>query len=168
MGASGQSRNWRGRVSQLQFGSFDIDHPIATFSAATTGSEADGSHDGVLGGEILHRFSVTLDYSQRQMILEPNSALNDPYEDDMSAARLAAEGPDFKTIMVENVNDGTAASEAGIKTGDITEAVDDKSVEVLSLEQIKQMFKRDGARYLLRIRRGQSLIFLTIRIHRQI
>jgi len=70
--------------------------------------------------------------------------------------------------MVENVNDGTAASEAGIKTGDIIEAVDDKSVEVLSLEQIKQMFKHDGARYLLRIRRGQSLIFLTIRIHRQI
>lgn len=167
-GASGESRNWRGRVSSLQVGKFEIDHPIATFSEATKGSEADRSYDGVLGGEILRRFSVTLDYSRRQVILEPNTAFNDPYEGDMSGATLVARGSDLRTIMVQSVADRSPALEAGLKPGDVIETVDGKSAEKLSLEQIKQLFKLDGRQYLLGIRRGKDLTHVTIRIQRMI
>ena len=97
-GLSGESRSWRGRVSRLQLGKLAIDKPIATFSEATKGSEADRSYDGALGAEILRRFTVTLDYFRRQMFLEANSALTDPYDTDRSGATLAAGGPDFRTI----------------------------------------------------------------------
>jgi hypothetical protein len=167
-GLSGESRSWRGRVSRLQLGKFAIDKPIATFSEATKGSEADRSYDGVLGGEILRRFTVTLDYSRRLMFLEPNSALTDPYDTDMSGARLAALGPDFRTIMVESVTEGSAASESGLAPGDRIETVDDKTARDLSLQQIKQMFKQDGSQYLLGVRRGKDLIRLTIKIQRLI
>lgn len=167
-GVSGESRNWRGRVSSLQIGKFEIHYPIATFSEATKGSEADRTYDGVLGGEILRRFSVTLDYSRHQMFLESNSALNEPYDTDMSGATLVAPGPDFGIVTVESVRDGSAASEAGLKPLDLIETVDDKTVRDFSLQQIKQLFMQDGAQYVLGVRRGKEVINLTIRIHRLI
>jgi hypothetical protein len=165
-GLSGESRNWRGRISSFACGGFVIDRPVATFSEARRGSEADGSYDGVLGGEILRRFRVTVDYSRRQMILEPNSAFADPYEFDMSGAALAGHGPDFKTIAVERVSGGSAAADAGLMPGDTIEGVDDSSAETLGLDRVRQMFRQDGSQHSLAVRRGTQLVNVTLTIHR--
>lgn len=167
-GLSGESRSWRGRLSSLQLGRFAIDLPVATFSEATKGSEADRSYDGALGGEILRRFTVTLDYSRHQMILEPNAAFADPYEEDMSGIQLWAQGKDFKTVSVRSVRDGSPASEAGIKENDVIETVDDKAAGDLSLEKLDRMFKQDGSQYSLGIRRGGNLVAVTIKLRRAI
>jgi hypothetical protein len=165
-GLSGESRNWRGRIGSFEVGRFVIDRPVATFSEARKGSEADGSYDGVLGGEILRRFRVTVDYSRHQMILEPNSAFADPYDFDMSGAVLAAGGPEFKTIAVESVSGGSAAAEAGLMPGDTIEGVDASRAETLGLDGIRQMFRQDGSRHSLAVRRGTQLVDLTLTIHR--
>jgi predicted aspartyl protease len=167
-GISGESRSWRGRISRLQLGRSAIDLPVATFSEAAKGSEADRSYDGALGGEILRRFTVTLDYSRRQMILEPNAAFADPYEEDMSGIQLWAQGKDFKTISVQSVRDGSPAFEAGIKENDIIETVGNKIAGDLRLEELDRMFKQDGTQYSLGIRRGGNLVTLTIKLRRAI
>jgi predicted aspartyl protease len=167
-GVSGESRSWRGRVSSLQLGRFAIDLPVATFSQATKGSEADHSYDGALGGEILRRFTVTLDYSRRQMILEPNAAFADPYEEDMSGIQLWAQGKDFKTISVQSVRDGSPSFEAGIKENDTIETVDNKAAGDLGLEKLDRMFKQDGSQYSIGIRRGGELVTVTIKLRRAI
>ena len=167
-GVSGESRTWRGRVNSFQVGRFVIDHPTVTFSEATKGSEADRSYDGVLGGEILRRFSVTLDYSRHQMILETNASFTDPYESDMSGVELAARGKDFKTIIVQSVRDGSPAVEAGIKQDDIIETVDNKAAGELGLEQIERMFRQDGSQYMLGVRRGKDFVQVTIKVRRLI
>ena len=167
-GISGDSQNWRGRLKQMQLGKYVIDRPIATFSEAQNGSEADASYSGVLGGEILSRFRVTMDYAHRRMFLEPNMHLTDPYEDDMSGATLLASGPDLRTIMVSSVADGSAASEAGIKPDDMLETIDGTPTSDMSLQQIRQMFMRDGAAYSLQIRRAGELVPLTLQLRRRI
>jgi predicted aspartyl protease len=167
-GVSGKSQNWRGRLKQIQLGRYVIDRPTATFSEAQKGSEADASYDGVLGGEILSRFRVTLDYSHRRMYLEPNSHLTDPYEDDMSGATLQATGPDLHSIVVLSVMEGSAASEAGIEQNDILETIDGKTATDMTLQQIKQMFMRDGTAYSLQIRRAGELVHLTLHLRRRI
>jgi hypothetical protein len=167
-GISGDSQNWRGRLQQLQLGKYVLDHPIATFSAARKGSEADASYSGVLGGEILCRFRVTIDYPHRRMYLEPDSHLTDPYEDDMSGATLLASGPDLRSIVVLSVADGSAASNAGVKPNDILESIDGKMAADVTLQQVKQMFMRDGATYSLRIRREGEPVQLTLQLRRRI
>jgi predicted aspartyl protease len=167
-GISGDSQNWRGRIKQLQLGKCVLDHPIATFSGAQKGSEADASYSGVLGGEVLGRFRVTMDYPHHRMYLEPNSHLADPYEDDMSGATLLASGPDLQSIVVLSVMDGSAASEAGIKPNDILETIDGKMATDMTLQQIKQMFMRDGAAYSVQIRRAGELVHLTLQLRRRI
>jgi hypothetical protein len=167
-GMSGDSRNWRGRVARFQLGKFTIDHPVATFAEAAKGSDADRSYDGVLGGEILRRFKVTIDYSRRQMILEPNAAFAEAYDFDMSGVSLSAQGQDFKTIRVRHVQSDSPASEAGLKEGDIIETIDDKPAADFGLQQLGLMFKKDGQEYLVGVKRGDALIRLKMKVRRLI
>jgi Aspartyl protease len=52
VGLSGESRSWRGRLGGLQLGKLALDNPIATFSEAIKGSEADRSYDCALRGDL--------------------------------------------------------------------------------------------------------------------
>jgi len=167
-GMSGDSRTWQGRVASFQLGKFTIDHPVATFAEATKGSEATRSYDGVLGGEILRRFKVTLDYSRRQMILEPNDAFAEPYDFDMSGMSLTVQGQDFKIIKVSHIQGDSPASEAGLREGDTLETIDDKPAATLGLERIEQMFKKDSQEYVLGVKREDALIRLKLRVRRLI
>jgi C-terminal processing protease CtpA/Prc len=155
-------------VASLKLGKFTIDHPVATFAEATKGSDADRSYDGVLGGEILRRFKVTFDYSRRQMILEPNATFAEAYEFDMSGVSLATQEHDFKTIRVSHVQGNSPASEAGLKEGNTLETIDEKPAASLGLEQIEQMFKKDGQEYVLCVKRGDAQIQVRMKIRRLI
>jgi carboxyl-terminal processing protease len=86
----------------------------------------------------------------------------------MSGATLLASGPDLRSIVVLSVMDGSAASEAGIKPNDVLETIDGKAATGVTLQQIKQMFMRDGATYSLQIRRAGELVPLTLQLRRKI
>ena len=55
-----------------------------------------GGRAGNIGNEILRRFKVTFDYSRAQMILEPNNAIDQPDEFDMSGLSPLAEESDLR------------------------------------------------------------------------
>jgi predicted aspartyl protease len=167
-GMSGDSRNWRGRIASFQLGKFRIDRPVAAFAEATKGSDADHSYDGAIGGEILRRFTVTFDYSRRQMILEPNAAFGEAYDFDMSGASLSAQRPDFKTIKVSRVESDSPAFEAGLREGDIIDTIDNISAADLGLQKIELMFKEDGHAYLLGVKRGDAQIRIEMKVRRLI
>jgi hypothetical protein len=167
-GISGDSRSWWGRIARFKLGEITIDHPVATFAEATKGSDADRSYDGRLCGEILRRFKVTLDYSRHQMILEPNAAFTEAYDFDMSGLSLVVQGQDFKTIKVSHVEGDSPASEAGLKEEDIIETLDNKLAAEIGLQQIKQMFKKEGQEYLIGVKRGDSHIQFRIKVRRLI
>ena len=80
VGAGGEQKRLIGRVKAVQFGRLVIDNPPVGFSLDTEGSGASENYDGLIGGEILRRFKVILDYSRRRMILEPNKSFSDPYD----------------------------------------------------------------------------------------
>jgi hypothetical protein len=167
-GLSGDSRNWRGRVSSLQIGRIVIDRPLATFSEATRGSEAESKYDGLIGGEILRRFRIIFDYSHRIMIVEPNSTFLEPYDTDMSGLTLSEGGADFRTVMVDGVDAGSAAAKAGVKVGDIIETIDSQNTASLTLDEVRRLLKQDGAKLVLGVKRGMDVTQLTILLHRLI
>jgi hypothetical protein len=79
-GAGGEEKRLFGRVKAIQFGSVIINEPPVGLSQGTVGTSASEENDGRIGGEVFRRFKVILDYSRRQMILEPNKSFNDPYD----------------------------------------------------------------------------------------
>jgi len=68
-----------GRANAVKLGSFTLKNVPVQLSLDTEGAGASEENDGLIGGEIFHRFKVTLDYSRKRMILEPNKSFNDPY-----------------------------------------------------------------------------------------
>ena len=159
-GVAGEAREYLGRAESLQFGRYVIKRPIIALSQAEKGSTAEKSYDGAIGGEILRRFKVILDYSRRQMTLEPNTNIDAPFVVDMSGMELIAQGQKFETFQVGRIYENTPASEAGLHQGDILLEINAIAARNLGLEQVKQMFKVDGQEFIMNIQReGQPMQF---------
>lgn len=81
-GAGGEYQRLLGSAKTVQVGPFILANPPVVLSLATEGSSASEDNDGLIGGEILRRFKLIIDYSRSRMILEPNSSFNDPFSVD--------------------------------------------------------------------------------------
>src|SRR5262249_8494793 len=100
VGVSGEANGRMGRVLSLQLGRFVIEKPITSFSRSRNGALAAANNDGLIGGEVLGRFAVILDYRRQRMVIAPNEDFSQPYESGMSGALLTAEGADLNTVKV--------------------------------------------------------------------
>ena len=168
LGLAGGSRELIGRAQNLQIGNFVIPRPITAFSQATKGSAADGSYDGAIGGEILRRFKLIFDYSRRQLIMEPNIRVAEPFEADMSGLSLAAQGDGFQTIRCKSVDAKSPASEAGFLEGDIIQSVDGELAVGSLLPRIRELFREEGKTYTVRVQRDGKAMQLLITMRRRI
>lgn len=74
----GEIRSRAGQVCALRLGDFVIQGPTARFSQNTSGLFAMHDLAGIIGAQVLSRFTVIFDYHDGQMILEPNAHFGDP------------------------------------------------------------------------------------------
>ncbi len=167
-GMSGESRLVSGRAESLTLGRTAVLNPIVSFSQATKGALSWKDPNGLLGSEIWRRFRVTLDYSRKQMRLEPDDSLRDPFETDMSGLRLAAEGADFKTLRIIAVRPDSPAAAAGLREGDVLFSLDDQPISAITLFKAQQMLQQDGREILLRVSRGTEQLQVRFKLKRQI
>ncbi|MDT4897847.1 MAG: hypothetical protein QOH25_2924 [Acidobacteriota bacterium] len=154
------------RINSVRLGRFELMNPIARFSQATKGDYASARYDGLLGGQIFSRFKMIVDLSRRRMILEPNALISAPFEDDMSGIELAGDGEDFSAYVINEVEAGSPAAEAGIQGEDILTAIDGRTASEFTLEEIRRMFKQNGREYALTLKRGEKMIEVKLKLRR--
>ena len=162
-GVGGMAKMRIGRVNSLRVGQFVIDRPITRLSQGLQGDYASSKYDGLIGGEILRRFTVTVDYSRRHMILEKNSHFAEPYEIDMSGIELVKDGDD---LLVDDVDENSSAVAAGVKGGDILLAINGHPAAEFTLDQIRTMFMQDGKEYLLTLKRDGNVLHIKLKLKR--
>lgn len=167
-GVSGESRLVSGRAESLTLGRTAVLNPIVSFSQATKGALSWKEPNGLLGSEILQRFRVTLDYSRKQMRLEPNDSLLDPFESDMSGLTFAVEGADFKTLRIIKVRPHSPAAAADLREGDVLFAIDNQPISMITLFKVKQMLQQDGHEIPVKVRRGAEQLQVRFTLKRQI
>ncbi len=167
-GLSGDSRVATGRAESLTLGRTAVLNPIVGFSQATTSTFAWTKPNGILGSDIWQRFRVTLDYSRKQMRLEPNDSLRDPDEIDMSGLTIVAEGADFKTLRIFRVRPNSPAAAAGLREGDVLFSLDDQPISTITLFKASQMLQQDGHDILVEVRRGAEQLQVRFKLMRQI
>jgi len=161
------SRSLQGRVKNIQVGRLSINNPIVSFSQAEAGKAATGG-DGQIGGEVLRRFRLILDYSRQLIVLEPNKHLAEPVEADMSGFELVAEGEGLKTLTINEVLANSPAAEAELQEEDELTAINGRPVTEFSLEQIRQMLKQEGKEYVLKLKRGSQTLQVRLKMRRLI
>lgn len=151
VGIGGVSRQRMGRARRFAVAGFTFDAPVVSAALDRAGATAASSVDGLIGGEILRRFTVTLDYAHDRLLLAPNAALHEPFDVDMSGAGFKAADLKFDRILIRYVLPHSPASEAGLEEGDEIVSVDGNKV---TLQQLRALFGEPGKRYTLRARRG--------------
>jgi hypothetical protein len=136
-GVGGAAMGKLGRLRTLRIGTFELPDIVASISTQTQGAFAQPFVAGNVGGNLLKRFSVYLDYGKSQMALSPNAsyALRDSYER-AGVFLLNKNG----TKLVYDVRPGTPAEVAGIVKGDVIATIDDKDVSDESLDDVRKAF----------------------------
>jgi DNA-directed RNA polymerase subunit RPC12/RpoP len=160
----GESTKWEGRAASLRIGPHVINDPLVALSSDAIGSLAHANFDINLGGNILRRFTVIIDYPRRRLMLEPNSHFHQPFPADASGVVLKAEGPRYQTFVVRAIVPNSPAVAAGLQVGDIIAGVKNLAINQDALWQLQELFKQAGHTYELMIRRGDKSFVRTIKL----
>jgi hypothetical protein len=164
-GVGGETPLVIGRVSALKLGRFTITNPITLFP---DGEIVAPGNAGNIGGNILRRFRVIFDYSRQRLILEPNEHFSAAEEYDMSGASLSLVGSADQAIKVTRIIENSPAAEIGLKPEDILLAIDGRPTAEIGLRKIREMFKEEGRKYQLNIKRGEEMLQLRLKLRKLI
>lgn len=162
----GPTRGLVARIDWIKMGDIEIVQPIAVLSLDRTGNLAAGDVDGILGGMILRRFTVTFDYPHQRMILEPNARARDRFEHDMSGMFLIAQGDEFERITVQSVMRDSPAAAAGVRRGDQLATIDGRKASKLGLAAIRLLFMQPNRSCHIVFSRGTSRFEATLKLKR--
>lgn len=140
-GIGGPTKSHVIRGHDLVIGDQHVDAPVVLLSTATKGSDADASQSGNIGGGVLKRFVVTLDYEHNTMYLKPvTQAVSDLDSFDRSGVWINQNATGYSVV---DVTRGTPADQAGLKTGDDIVAVDGKPAASIPLPDMRERLRNE-------------------------
>ncbi|MGY0407753.1 MAG: aspartyl protease family protein [Polaribacter sp.] len=105
-GLSGHIYGNRSRIPKLFIGKFEIKNPTTSFLDTVSTKNARGlrSRNGSIGGNILKRFKVWLDYPNRQVMLKKNANFNNEFYYNMSGLDVVYNGKELVREEVKTID----------------------------------------------------------------
>lgn len=166
-GIGGVVPSYTGRMDRLALGGLVIDQPLAGLSLAQ-GKGVSAEAAGRIGGEILRRFRMVLNYRAGTVTLVRNGDFHAPFEVDMSGLTFLRPGVGSPEFLVLKVAEESAAAEAGVRQGDRLLAIDGMAPGAIGTERLKRLLRRAGeTRRLTLIRDGEE-VSAVLRLKRRI
>ena len=155
-----------GRIESVQFGKITLQDPFAIFPGKSEHASAQpfSGVAGAIGGEILDRFTLVLDYPDQSVIFEPNPHFSDLFVADMSGLVLVATPPDFRAFGVARVIEKSPAELAGIAVGDMLEKIDGNPASDYSLNDVRALLRQDGTEHTLTVLRNGNHLQFTLKL----
>ncbi len=151
-GVGGGVRSVLARAGSFRIGAVEASSPVIDIALSKRGAFAKPYLAGNIGGGLLKRFTVTLDYSRKRLYLVPNESYSRPEGWDRSGLWLnRAEGG----FRVEQVEPATPGAEAGLAAGDLLLAIDGRAASDLSLSDLRLRLRAEppGTRLALTVRK---------------
>ena len=155
-----------GRVGEFEIGPFAIAQSIGVFAAPDRLPDRGTRLAGEIGGRMLGRFIVTIDYPHQQIILDPSSNFRSDEFEDMSGLGIVAGGPALKRFEVIQVWPHTPGAEAKVRKGDIIEGINDEAAADMSLPEIRALFRQPGAKYKVLLARDNQTLTVNLQLKR--
>lgn len=114
---------------------------------------------GIVGNDLLRRFNVTLNYSQKEIYINPNSHFNEPF--DYSYTGIVMYFIDGKVTITDIIKD-SPAEKAGFKAGDVILSVNNNFSN--NIQIYHELLKKTGTSARLIIRRDGKLLDKKLKI----
>lgn len=155
------------RMPILHLGPFELREVVTNVAPNAAAAGIDGDTVGLLGGDSLRRFSVSVDYGRQQVWLRASDGQSKlPMEFDMSGLSLTSFGEALREYRVRTVLPNSPAAEAGIAADDILLTIADRPAREMSLAEIRELLRRPGQLYVLQLRRGNTNQSVDLRTRR--
>ncbi|RDI98049.1 PDZ domain-containing protein [Dyella solisilvae] len=162
-GVGGETRYAFARLAGLKVGN-DLAGADLIAGLSVNGTLRGGDYDALLGAGFLQRYRVFVDYPHQTMILEPREPMP-ATSFDRSGAFLVASGEKLDNIVVHEVVAGSPADEAGVRSGDVIEAVDGRDVRDLRIWDTRKALSAPGERIVtLTLRRNGRSLSVPVRL----
>lgn len=114
LGVLGKARIRKVRAGPLALAGTTFDAPLIDLVDPSV-ADANEGVDGLIGMELLRRFTITVEAERDTLRLQPDAALHQPFHADRSGLTVA-EGP--RGVSVDRVATGSPAAKAGLAVGD--------------------------------------------------
>ncbi|OHT45694.1 PDZ domain-containing protein [Flavobacterium tructae] len=116
-GFSGDIEGHRAKIEKFSIGEFDFKNPIVAFPDSTSirNVKMVPGRIGSVGGEVLKRFTVVLDYADKTLYLKKNSKFLEPFTYNKSGITVQHNGLQWvqETVHLETVQVVNSIQEAG-------------------------------------------------------
>ena len=170
-GLGGEIEGYIGRIRSLDIGKSKLQSVISHFQELH--AESDSTYilnrNGLIGGDLLHRFTVIFDFSKEKLYLKPNKFIKNLFEYDKSGIVPIATGVALTKFVVYDVLPNTPGEDAGILRGDELIKVGWIPAQLLNLAVINNIFQgKEGRKVRITIKRNGVKIKKVIRLRKYI
>ncbi len=161
LGLGGFLEGFMGRVESLTLDEFYFKEVLTNFQDLPPQIDTSllNGRNGIIGNQILSRFTIIIDYWNEMLYLKPNRNFDASFKYDKSGAVIIAGGIQLNQFIVHDVIENTPASIAGLRVGDEirninwTPAAFFSLRDIISLlsrkegKKIRMIVKRNGVRH---------------------
>jgi hypothetical protein len=137
-GAGGASRNWASLGHRVTLGGAQIADTELRYAEDRRGAFSSRTEAANAGYEVLGNFTVTFDYANRQMCLDPVPGFKAPPLNRSGLRVMKTERNSFTVAQVAADSPGAAA---GLREGDVILAIDGRSAKDLSYDDVFDLLR---------------------------
>ena len=166
-GVGGPSKALLARAGKLVIGPVAVDAPVTEIVTDKGGVGESARIAGNIGGDVLKRFTLTLDYAHQTLWLEPNQLASQREVFDRSGLWIARAKDG--AIEVADVATDSAAAGIGLVTGDEIVSVNGKPAKDVALYDLREEFKgATGTQFTLNVKGKNAERRLTLTLADQV
>jgi len=171
MGLGGPISGQIGRFPEVRLGEFRFRNIIAAYPHYNDQQLhlIMTENPGSIGGELLKRFTVTFDYSRKEMYLRKNKHFREPFEHDMSGMEIYHPDEGEKRFFISRIEPGSPAERAGFRVDDEILSINFEPVQRYTLQKINQLLQKESQGQLIfEVERNDDILFKMITLRRRI
>jgi len=162
-GLGGFIQGFVGRINQLAFDEYYFNSVITNFQEVNenVNERVNYGRNGILGNEILSRFTIIFDISHSKIYLKPVKKYNKYFRYDRSGITLIASGKKLDQYRIKELVPNSPAAEAGLQVGDLIKSVNFIPLGSDAIRRITRLLqKRPGKKIRVEIlRNGYRMVF---------
>lgn len=147
-GLSGDITGKIGRIKELHIGKYIHKNVVASFpdSASINYVVKSDNRIGTIGGEVLRRYNVLIDYTNKKISFRKNSNFYDQFTYNSLGFEIITPLPGFPVYEVLDVRKGSPADIADIKPGDKIMEIDDVNTFNIDINKIHELMHENKKR----------------------
>jgi hypothetical protein len=162
-GLGGMLTGYVGKINSMKFDSFLLPGVITHFLKIQTpiGRTESLIKNGLIGNQILDKFTIILDYQNEKLFVRPNKNYKEVLEYDKSGMLVISGGSDLQSFYIAYIVPNTPASESGLQENDQIIKINGWPVAFYSLSKINSLLQgKAGKKITLKVRRdGKKMKF---------